>query len=736
MALILHVIINYDVFRRQSLTPVGTSYRRFLISVFVYYIIDFLWGCTSAFHQRVLLYVDTVLYCAIIAVAVFFWCQYVITYLNIQNAFGKMLKTCGVLFCIFAIISLSINHFYPIFFWIDENGGYHTDVFRYVSIAAQITLFLITTVKALSAATKTSNSIKRHHKTIAAFGLVMIGAVILQFIYPLHPCYTLGLLIGTSILHIFIQEDQKDLFRKKMEEYYNVITAAGYGIWKFTTDKNGNVTGLLGNETWKEIMGVKNTEMTPEETLQYFHNRLSEENKEMVQKDYADMIRGSVSNRIFEWNHPTKGRIYLTVGGTRLEEADGSVSISGFIGDSTESKLAEIQMNENLQKAKQDADRANQAKSRFLLNMSHDIRTPMNAIIGFTNLLQKNLDNKIKCEDYLNKIQSSNKFLLSLINNVLEVASIENGKSTLNICVSNTHAFVQGFRNVFSEQMKQKNIQFTLEVDVQHPYIYSDALKVREIYLNILSNAYKYTNSGGKVAMKVKEIPCSKEGYCTYVGTVTDTGLGISPEFLPHIFDEFSREHSYTDNKIEGTGLGMPIVKRYVDLMGGQIQIDSELNCGTRITIITDHRIAEPPPQEGTSDTQSDHSSFADKRLLLTEDNDLNAEIAIEVLHDLGFQVERAEDGLQCLVMLGKNEPGYYDAILMDIQMPNMDGYKATETIRQLNNSVKANIPILAMTANAFEEDKQEALASGMNGHLAKPINVSSLVSELHKILG
>lgn len=393
-------------------------------------------------------------------------------------------------------------------------------------------------------------------------------------------------------------------------------------------------------------------------------------------------------------------------------------------------------MKESLLQAKHEAERANQAKSRFLFNMSHDIRTPMNAIIGFTDLLRKNLDNKEKCNDYLNKIQSSNNFLLSLINNVLEMARIESGKATLNLAANDTYAFIQGFRNVFEEQMMQKKIQFTIDVDVQHQYLYTDALKIREIYLNLLSNAYKYTPAGGKVSVLVKEIPCDKEGYATYISTITDTGAGISEEFLPRIFEEFSRESTYTDNKIEGSGLGMPIVKKYVDLMGGTIKIESAINKGTTITITVSHKIAESFQKEELKNIDIDKESFKNKRVLLTEDNDLNAEIAIEILHDLGFKVERAEDGLQALVLLGRNEAEYYDIILMDIQMPNMDGYRATATIRQMNNSKKANIPILAMTANAFEEDKKAAMDAGMNGHLAKPIDIQALASELYKFLG
>ncbi|PWJ59104.1 hybrid sensor histidine kinase/response regulator [Fibrobacter sp. UWR1] len=734
LALVLHIVINYDEIKNSVPTQDGKNYRRFLIGVFFYYVVDSLWGLIAAAQSTLLLYADTVLYCAVIALVVLLWCQYVISYLNIRTAFGRVLKILGTIFCVAAAVTLIVNHFYPIFFWIDENGGYHTNIFRYVSVAAQTTLFAITTFKALVAAGKSNSSIRRHHVTIACFGIVMIAAVLTQFFHTLFPCYTIGLLVGTSILHVFILEDQKDMFRSKLEESSRVIGAAGYGIWKFTFDQEGKVNGLTGDTIWKKIFGLEHKKLSPEETYQYYTSRLSQSTLEEIKDDYTDMREGAVTSRILEWNHPEKGLLYLSVGGTRLENADGSVSISGFIGDITEQKRKEAKLNETLLKAKQDAERANQAKSRFLFNMSHDIRTPMNAIIGFTDLLKKNLGNKEKCNDYLEKIQNSNSFLLSLINNVLEMARIESGKATLNLAVHDTSVFIQGFRNVFEEQMKQKNIAFTIDVDVKHNFLYTDALKVREIYLNILSNAYKYTPENGKVSVSIKEVPCEKDGYCTYIGTISDTGKGISPDFLPKIFEEFSRERTYTDSKIEGSGLGMPIVKKYVDLMDGTINIESEIGKGTTITIVTTHKIAESDHEEKQPFFNIDKTIFKGKRVLLAEDNDLNAEIAIEVLHDLGFQVERAEDGLQCLVLLGKNEPNHFDIILMDIQMPNMDGYRATETIRQMNNPAKANTPIFAMTANAFEEDKIAAIEAGMNGHLAKPIDVQALVVELYRI--
>jgi CheY-like chemotaxis protein len=283
--------------------------------------------------------------------------------------------------------------------------------------------------------------------------------------------------------------------------------------------------------------------------------------------------------------------------------------------------------------------------------------------------------------------------------------------------------------------MEKKGIEFTRELAVEHHYVFCDPIKLREVFLNILSNAYKYTNSGGKIHMQLEEIPCEREGYALYQTTISDTGMGMDKEFLPHIFEEFSRENNSTDNKIEGTGLGMPIVKRLVDFMEGTIEVESEKGKGSRVTVRIPHRIADRADLVDHAGVQLDPSVFVGKRILLAEDNELNAEIAIEILTEAGFEVERAADGQLCIDMLTKAETGYYSVILMDIQMPNMNGYEATKMIRALEDKEKAEIPILAMTANAFEEDKREAYHSGMNGHIAKPINVNEMMKTLTGIL-
>ncbi|MGN0364850.1 MAG: PocR ligand-binding domain-containing protein [Suilimivivens sp.] len=383
------------------------------------------------------------------------------------------------------------------------------------------------------------------------------------------------------------------------------------------------------------------------------------------------------------------------------------------------------------------ANASSAAKSAFLFNMSHDIRTPMNAIIGFTELLEKHLDDKELSKAYIKKIQTSNDFLLSLINNVLEMARIESGKATLDETCWNAYTFNDSLYLLFESQMKEKGIEFIRTTDVKHPEVICDETKLREIFLNILSNALKYTPAGGKVTMKLTEVASDRPGYAMYQTEIEDTGIGMSEEFLPHLFEEFTRERSSTESRVNGTGLGMPIVKKLVDLMQGTIEVESQIGKGTKFTVTLPHRIAGKSEiaqfAEKTHAYEVTH--FKGKRILLAEDNELNAEIAMTILEEAGFEVEHAADGIICVNMLEKADAGYYDLILMDIQMPNMDGYKATRTIRKFADKEKAGITIIAMTANAFEEDKINAYKAGMNFHIAKPIKLDELMSALAEIL-
>ena len=389
-----------------------------------------------------------------------------------------------------------------------------------------------------------------------------------------------------------------------------------------------------------------------------------------------------------------------------------------------------------LEKAVLEAKNANEAKTRFLFNMSHDIRTPMNAIIGFSELLEKHIDEKDKAIDYLGKIKSSSNFLLSLINYVLEMARIESGKLVLKKEVGCVTDLIESLIDVFEPGVKKKFITYSCETDIQHKYVIGDETKVREIFINIIGNSVKYTPEGGKISVSVKEEPFEKENYIAYRIIVEDNGIGMSKEYLPHIFEEFSREHTSTESKVTGTGLGLPIVKSLIDMMGGTIEVESQLGCGTKMNVVLPFELASEKQilEEKQKEKEKISDSILGKRVLLAEDNELNAEIAMTVLKENGLKAERAANGKQCMEMLKKMPEDYYDMILMDIQMPEMDGYEATRRIRNLDDA-RADIPIVAMTANAFEEDRQKALESGMNAHVSKPVDMNMLFKVMVQIL-
>ena len=394
------------------------------------------------------------------------------------------------------------------------------------------------------------------------------------------------------------------------------------------------------------------------------------------------------------------------------------------------------ELNAKLQVAVENAESANRAKSTFLFNMSHDIRTPMNAIIGYADLASRHLDDPAKLEKYMENIQVCGQNLLMLLNNVLDLARIENDKTEIEYSVSDVE---KDFRNciaMFQNQADSKGQTLTVTAHLLYPYVYADIPHLTEVCTNLVSNAVKYTGAGGTIHCDVTQKPGKKEGWCDMVVTVADNGIGMSQEFQKHIFEPFERERTSTVSKVEGSGIGMGIVKKLVELMSGTVEVESKIGVGSKFTVTIPCRIASGDETQAKRETNpSDQKCLCGTRILLTEDNDLNAEIAVELLREEGCTVDRAKDGVECVDMLEKAANGTYQMILMDIQMPVMNGYDAAKKIRRMDDPQKAGIPIIAMTANAFSEDKQAALDVGMNDHIAKPINMNILVPTIQKYL-
>ena len=520
----------------------------------------------------------------------------------------------------------------------------------------------------------------------------------------------------------YVTSAARDIFKTMFFVDLEQDRCEDLSINKHTRQKIGTL-----NELKEYVISEVINEKQISDVMQFFHP-----------SNLKNYDPSKLTNMVIEViNRTSKEENYLSMTFVPTE-VEGSIVKCGLLvfNDVTDQKKKELQANIELEDAYNKSQSASKAKTSFLFNMSHDIRTPMNAILGFADLIEKHLDDKDKCKMYLQKLKSSSSFLLSLINNVLDMARIESGQTEIVESVWNVNNFVSDLVSVFESSIKEKNLKFIKFMDIKHENVYCDATRLRQIYLNIISNAVKYTPNGGEIKLIIKEIECDKEGYARFQTVVSDTGIGMSKEFLPHIFEEFSREKTTTESRVVGTGLGMPIVKTLVTLMHGTIEVESEQGVGTKFTVTLDHRIArkEEIKVEHEEIKDKDIVSYKGKRILLAEDNELNTEIAVTILEEAGFIVEHAENGQVCVDMIKNAKIGYYDLVLMDIQMPVMDGYKATETIRAINNP-RCDIPIIAMTANAFDEDKRKAYVIGMDGHIAKPINIPQLLETISKVL-
>lgn len=528
-----------------------------------------------------------------------------------------------------------------------------------------------------------------------------------------------------------VLELQREIIEGLGKEYFSVLLLeldSGQIFSYREVGENGkriaDFCRKYGNQ-WCELLPAYADEIVTDESRENFLDQLSLDALCSKQDDFSMTYEFKTGDRIIY--HQTriayvykKDRSRVAVIGTR--------------------NIDDLIKKERMQEAKLKeayivAEEANKAKTDFLNNMSHDIRTPMNVILGYNELMKQYLTDPILV-DYQNKIEQSGKLLLSIINNVLDMARIESGKMVVEERAEQIGLVVEETENVFESSAQEKNIVFTTSVDVDHTHVLWDGFKVREILMNLVGNAFKYTPDGGHIAIDVKELDCARSGYVRIQTQVKDTGIGMSEDYLPTLFDSFSREYNTTIGKVSGTGLGMAIVKNLVDMMDGEICVKSKLGEGTCFTLTFEHKIADADSIEWNQelDVLDEKSILEGKRVLLVEDNELNAEIAMAILEQSGLILDRVEDGLACVNRLSEVDADLYDLILMDIQMPNMNGYEATRRIRQFENVKKASIPILAMTANAFEEDKKMAIKAGMNGHISKPIDVSVLEKQIINI--
>ena len=528
-------------------------------------------------------------------------------------------------------------------------------------------------------------------------------------------------------------ELQREIIEGLGKEYFSVLAVEldkDRVLSYRESGENGKIISdfcrKCGNR-WSKIIPSYAETMVSDNTNGEFENQLGLETLRSQEKDYSMTYEFKLETGINY--HQVRVAFVKKKDGTRMAVV-GTRNIDSLI-------KKERMQEEKLKKAYVAAENANKAKTEFLNNMSHDIRTPMNVILGYNHLMKSQLTES-KQLDYQKKIEQSGKLLLAIINNVLDMARIESGKIKVDENYERVGEVVDEIISTFSSEAEEKEIHLSGSMKVTHRNILCDGTKIREIYVNLVSNAMKYTPRGGNVTITVEELPCEKEGYIKVKSEIKDTGIGMSKEYLPTLFEPFSREQNTTTRRIGGTGLGMPIVKKMVDLMGGSIEVASELGKGTVFTFTLMHKIADRKfysQKTEAAETSEMGKNLSGKHVLLAEDNDLNAEIAVTVLEETGIVIERVEDGSQCVNRVAQMSPGTYDLILMDIQMPNMDGYKATRCIRRLDDKKKAEIPIIAMTANAFAEDRKKAFDAGMNGHIAKPIDIEKLGAVILSVL-
>ena len=580
-------------------------------------------------------------------------------------------------------------------------------------------------------------------RAFVVFALIPIAGGLCQYFNPGLPVLNGCITMAIVYIYIILQREEGDNQRAIIEYLSN-----DYKMVMLVEGITGGITIYRGEHYVVDTLGK------PSSSFSSFTEFVKEMAKTAVFEDDREDFIAALSQDRIEYAFRRSSEYYvdfrLCYGGEYVycqmklvmpdsDQIDSSMLVGYHIIDEQIKKEKQVQ--NELEFAREAAETANRTKSSFLFNMSHDIRTPMNAILGFANMAKKYSDDKEKVEECIDKVQTSGTHLLGLINDILDMARIESGKIEIEVEPIDVREAADRLTTILGDLARDKDIKLSVSLeDVENPYVYLDELHVNQILLNIISNAVKYTENGGKVDILIKEMLSSDKERAHYRFVISDTGIGMTEEFLDHVFDSFERDKNEALAGIQGTGLGMSITKRLVDIMHGNIEVESTLGEGSTFTVDLEFKKYEGDFEalvtaEAEQEQEATEITLDGKRILLVDDNELNREIASEILAETGAVIEEAEDGVEAFDKVRNSEPGYYDIVLMDVQMPRMNGYESTKAIRALENEALANIPIIAMTANAFDEDREDALEAGMNEHIAKPIDVVKLFDCLRKIL-
>ncbi len=643
-------------------------------------------------------------------------------------------------------------------FYVDETGNYQTTDARAILFYVQFGIYLLVAAVSILGILSAKSLTRRHSfRTFLWISLAPVFFDVFQLIYPDAPANSVGLCIACVLVQTFLTqtvetqvrelEAEAELQKSKQKEILSagVITTLSleYGPLYLANLKTGSLQLFRTSDMESSIPVQQLVAEIPEYLLfirEYATRYVVEEDRaaflEWTDPDHLQALIHDKNFSEFNYQRNMNGvqNYYQFCCGRVSDDPMNNQMIFGFRNVDAAVKK-DLETKRQLEAALQAANSANKSKTQFLFNMSHDIRTPMNAIIGYTGIAKKNTEEPAT-KDYLGKIEIAGNQLLSLVNQVLEMARIESGKVVLQEQKIDMEQSEEVVRAIYASQAEAKGLRFAVELrNLMHTHVIGDADRITQVVNNLLGNAIKYTPEGGSILNTVEEEPCELPGYAMVRISVEDTGIGMSKEFLPHLFEEFSRESTSTVSKIQGTGLGMPIVKRIVELMGGTIEVSSEPGKGSKFDVRIPLKIDEDFQDTEAEEADSREISLAGMKILLVEDNEMNREIAQEILEDYGAEIDTAEDGDIAVEKIKNSVPGRYDVVLMDIQMPRMNGYEATRAIRALDNKELANIKIIAMTANAFEEDRQNAFTAGMNEHIAKPIDVQKLLSTLTGIL-